>query len=95
MERHLTKERYILGTVINDACELKIDDKYQKLDALSTRDIYWHIINQYRAVQPTSKNKWIENHREIELEEDDWAMIYELPVTLTKKQKYKSRNTKP
>ena len=62
-------------------CTVYINKQRKKLEEVSTKDIYLHLIEQI-AKRPTSENKWQEKVR-LNFDDNMWANVYKLPYMLT------------
>jgi hypothetical protein len=69
-----------------------INGCYKKLEEIDTKTIYWKLTHQI-AHRPTSENTWNEK-TDLNLKEEEWAIIYKLAYKLTRNTKLIAFNFK-
>ena len=73
----------ILRIIVDNKCKIIIEGRYSNIEDTSTKEIYTHILEKNKCKMPTSKNRWIELHDEMDHDENCWQLIYETPFQLT------------
>jgi hypothetical protein len=73
----------ILGTKLDNHCNIKINNKYQNINEICTKDI----LDKDKSKPPTSKKRWIELYDDMNVDESFWQKIYQTPFQLTKNSK--------
>ena len=66
---------------------IKIDNKLNNIEEISTRELYRYISENCKIRPATIKNRWIEIYNEMNFENEYWELIYETPFKLTKTSK--------
>jgi hypothetical protein len=74
----------ILELENKQSCSILLDHKYIKIEEITTRDIYIHLIDKNKNTPPTSKKRWIDLYDDMNLDDELWQMIYETPFKITK-----------
>ena len=55
-------------------CAIKMGKTYQNLSEISTKQVYWHLVEKF-SQRPTSEIKWSEKLPFV-INEDMWSIIY-------------------
>jgi hypothetical protein len=63
-------------------CQIMLHDKYQRIEEVQCKDLYWHIVNN-KSCRPVSEAKW-EEKVGLNFSEERWADVYQNPYGLTK-----------
>ena len=66
--------------ILKHNTSIKIDKEHKIIDEISTKDMYWLLLN---CIRPKSEKKW-KDVCNIDFSTEDWAHIYTLPGTITK-----------
>jgi hypothetical protein len=80
-KKKINTDKFNKDIIIYNHPTLKINGSYKKLEEINTKAIYWKLTNEV-AQRPTSENTWKEK-TELDLTEDEWAIIYKMTYKLT------------
>jgi hypothetical protein len=78
-KRIIKNESNFLGYTAQQECCLLIDNKYCKVDELTTKDIYSYLIRKWKIKPAAGKIKWIEKYDDMNVDDEFWQYIYETP----------------
>jgi hypothetical protein len=86
-KKKITTADNIAGSNLKVACRVQLSDINYEIEEITTRTIYYHLIINYKSQPPTSKKRWLELYDDMQVGDDFWAYIYQLPTRLTKNSK--------
>ena len=69
-----------LDYIAQQGCYIYLDNKDGNIDKLSTKYIYTYITKKWKIKPAAGKIKWIEKYDDMNLDDEFWKYIYELPI---------------